>query len=174
MTLSESSHGVHKYVPASLYTLGISNTCCHNHNSSSASRSCSALLTCLSTTSIRVSKSAITLELSRTPCSYQARIALSLRLRSSAISAAWAICVASMAFILSANAMRLALSDGSGTGPSLMAVNEDSVAGNVGAEARTIDWIASMESCDGGSDAEGVWKKSGFFLSEEKSKHGPT
>lgn len=42
-----------------------------------------------------------------------------------------------------------------------MAVSEESVEGNEGAEARTIARMASGESREGGSEAGGAWKKSG-------------
>lgn len=51
----------------------------------------------------------------------------------------------------SPNAMRAVLSVGSGIGLSLIAVKEESVDGNDEAEARTMDWMASVESSDGGS-----------------------
>ena len=57
--------------------------------------------------------------------------------------------------------IRAALSDGSGIGLSLTAVSEDSVEGKVEAEERTTDRNASVDSCDGGSDADAAWKKSG-------------
>lgn len=121
------------------------------HISSSSSSSLSALLTWRSAIATRDSRSAMTLELSRTPLSYQDRMILSLRLRKSAISATWATWVAWTAFMRSPNAMRVVLSVGSGIGLSLIAVKEESVDGNDEAEARTMDWMASVESSDGGS-----------------------
>lgn len=67
----------------------------------------------------------------------------SLLVRNSAISAAWAICVVSIAFILSTCEMSAALCAGSGTGQSLMARRADSVAGKEEAEARTMERRAS-------------------------------
>lgn len=95
-------------------------------------------------------------ELFNTPLWYHARTIFSLRLRRSPISAACANCVASIAFILSPNAIRAVLSAVSGMGLSLIAVKEESVEGKEEAAARTMDWIASMGSCDGGSDGSDV------------------
>lgn len=66
-----------------------------------------------------------------------------------------------MAFIRSVIDTRAALSDVSGMGLSLMAVSEDSIEGKVDAEASTMDRNASVDSCDGGSDGDAAWKKSG-------------
>lgn len=93
----------------------------------------------------------------------------SLRRRSSAMSVACASCVASMAFMRSALDIRDALSEGSGIGLSLTAVRDESIAGNEDAEARTMDWMASIESCDGGTEGAGAWKKSGCVLSAQLS-----
>jgi len=38
----------------------------------------------------------------------------------------------------------------------LIAVRDDRMAGKAEAEARTMDWMASMSSCDGGSDGSGA------------------
>ena len=100
-------------------------------------------------------------ELASTLPSYHVRMTASLRRRSSAISEAWAICVAEMAFMRSVIDINAALCDVSGIGLSLTAVSEDSIEGKVDAEARTMDRNASMDSCDGGSDADAAWKKSG-------------
>lgn len=100
-----------------------------------------------------------------TELSYHVRITASLRERRSAISAACDICVASKIFIFSAKATRDALSEGSGIGLSFIAVREERVDGKADAEARTMARMASEDSCDGGSEAGGAWKKSGWDLS---------
>jgi hypothetical protein len=70
-----------------------------------------------------------------------------------------------MAFIRFVRVIRFALSVGSGIGESLMAVRADAVAENDGAAERTMARIASVGSCEGGSDGDGLWKKSGCALS---------
>lgn len=58
--------------------------------------------------------------------------------------------MASIAFMRWVRDMREALAEESGIGISLAAVRAESVAGNDDAEERTMDWIVSESSWEGG------------------------
>lgn len=132
-----------------------SNTVKCFHISLALSISCSFRRIWRSIREMRLSTAATKLDLSRTPLSYQLRKTISLLFRRSAISAACASCVASIAFILPDKPINSALSAASGIGLSLIAVSDEDVAGKDAAEASTIDRIVSGDSCEGGSDGSG-------------------